>query len=45
MFVLLGDMGKGALAVVVAERFGVDAPLVVLPAGAAGSGSLAVDIH
>ncbi len=35
MFVLLGDMGKGALAVVAAERFGVEAPWLVFPAGAA----------
>ena len=33
--VLLGDMAKGALAIVVAKYLGVDAPLLVLPAGAA----------
>ena len=35
VLVLLGDMAKGALAVVIAKYLGVDAPLVVLPAGAA----------
>ncbi len=35
VLVLLGDMVKGALAVVVAKYLGVEAPLVVIPAGAA----------
>ena len=33
--VLLGDMAKGALAVLIAKYLGVEAPLLVLPAGAA----------
>lgn len=33
--VLLGDMAKGALAVVIGKYLGVEAPLLVLPAGAA----------
>ncbi len=35
VLVLLGDMAKGALAVIVAKYLGVEAPLLVLPAGAA----------
>ena len=35
VLVLLGDLAKGALAVVVAKYLGVEAPLLVLPAGAA----------
>ncbi len=35
VLVLLGDMAKGALAVIVAKYLGVETPLVVLPVGAA----------
>ena len=35
VLVLLGDMAKGALAVIVAKYLGVETPLLVLPAGAA----------
>jgi len=35
LFVLLGDMGKGALAVIVAGLIGVEGPWLLLPAGAA----------
>jgi glycerol-3-phosphate acyltransferase PlsY len=35
VLVLLGDMAKGALAVVIGKYLGVEAPLLVLPAGAA----------
>ena len=35
LLVLLGDMLKGALAVVIGKYLGVEAPLLVLPAGAA----------
>ena len=35
ILVLLGDMAKGALAVVIGKYLGVEAPLLVLPAGAA----------
>ena len=35
VLVLLGDLAKGALAVVIAKYLGVEAPLLVLPAGAA----------
>ena len=35
VLVLLGDMAKGALAVIIGKYLGVEAPLLVLPAGAA----------
>jgi len=38
LFVLLGDMGKGALAVILAGFIGVEGPWLLLPAGAAIAG-------
>jgi glycerol-3-phosphate acyltransferase PlsY len=38
LFVLLGDMGKGALAVIAAGFIGVEGPWLLLPAGAAVAG-------
>ena len=34
-FVLVGDLGKGALAILVAKLMGLEAPLILLPAAAA----------
>ena len=38
LVVLLGDVGKGALAVIVAERLGVEGPWLLLPVSAAVAG-------
>ena len=45
VMVFLGDMAKGALAILLANVMGVESPWLLLPAGAGGSGALEVDVH